>query len=150
MKKLPSFLIVADRGRLVAYSCETESQRGSVPRMVAEVTFSEGHDKLSEVVTDQAGGFPDGGTAGRGNAAAERLTLINEIDLQNFRRVGNCINHVLSSHHPKEWGFAAPSEINRAILEYVKPEFTGKLAQNLPKDLTKLPADELVGRFEAA
>ena len=117
--------------------------------MVAEVTFSEGHERLSEQVTDQAGGFPDGGMAGRGNAAAERLTLINEIDLQNFRRVGNCINHVLSSHHPKDWGFAAPSEINRAILEHVKPEFTGTLSQNLPKDLTKVPAEEIVVRFEA-
>lgn len=118
--------------------------------MVAEVTFTEGHERLSELVTDQAGGFPDAGTAGRGNASAERLTLIQEIDLQNFRRVGNCINHVLSSHHPTEWGFAAPSEINRAILEYVKPEFTGKLAQNLSKDLTNVRAEEVVVRFEAA
>ena len=118
--------------------------------MVAEVTFSEGHEKLSEQVTDQAGGFPDAGTAGRGNASAERMTLIAEIDVQNFRRVGNCINHVLSSHHPAEWGFAAPSEINRAILEYVKPEFAGKLTHNLPKDLTKIPADAVVERFEAA
>lgn len=117
--------------------------------MVAEVTFSEGHERLGEVVTDQAGGFPEAGTAGRGNAAAERMTLIHEIDLQNFRRVGNCINHVLSSHHPTEWGFAAPSEINRAILEYVKPEYTGKLCQNLPKDLTKIPAEEIVVRFAA-
>jgi hypothetical protein len=150
MKKHPSFLIIADRGRLIAYSCESESQRGSVPRVVAEVTFSEGHEKLSEQVTDQAGGFPDAGTAGRGNAAAERMSLIAEIDLQNFRRVGNYINHVLSSHHPSEWGFAAPSEINRAILEYVKPEFAGKLTQNLPKDLTKVPACEVAERFEAA
>jgi hypothetical protein len=150
MKKHPSFLIIADRGRLIAYSCETERRRGNVPRTVAEVNFSEGHEKLSEQVTDQAGGFPDGGTGGRGNAAAERMTLIAEIDVQNFRRVGNCINHVLSSHHPDEWGFAAPSEINRAILEFVKPEFTGKLAQNIPKDLTKVPAGEVVERFEAA
>lgn len=115
--------------------------------MVAEVTFSEGQERLGEQVTDQAGGFPEAGTGGRGNAAAERMTLIHEIDVQNFRRVGNCINHVLSSHHPSEWGFAAPSEINRAILEFVKPEFTGKLAQNLPKDLTKMAAEEIVVRF---
>jgi len=150
MNKLPSFLIVADRGRLVAYTCESRNQGGAFPRVVAEVTFSEGHERFSESLTDQAGSFPNTGTSGRGNAAAERLTLINEMDVQNFRRVGNCINHVLSSHHPTEWGFAAPSEINRAILEFVKPEFTGKLAQNLPKDLTKLPADELMVRFEAA
>src|SRR4030095_7453954 len=113
MKKLPSFLIVADRGRLIAYTCESRRQRGTVPRMVAEVTFSEGHERLSQQVTDQAGSFPAAGTAGRGNAAAERMSLIEEMDTQNFRRVGNCINHVLSSHHPEDWGFAAPSEINR-------------------------------------
>jgi hypothetical protein len=118
--------------------------------MVAEVTFSEGLEKLSEQVTDQAGSFPSSGTTGRGNAAAERMSLIEEIDHQNFRRVGNCINHVLSSHHPEEWGFAAPSEINRAILEFVKPEFTGTLAQNVPKDLTRVPPGEVVERFEAA
>jgi Protein required for attachment to host cells len=117
--------------------------------MVAEVTFSEGHERLSQQVTDQAGSFPAAGTAGRGNAAAERMSLIEEMDAQNFRRVGNCINHVLSSHHPEDWGFAAPSEINRAILEFVKPEFTGTLAQNVPKDLTKVPAYEVVERFEA-
>jgi hypothetical protein len=150
MKKHPSFLIIADRGHLIAYTCETEIRRGSVPRMVAEVTFSEGLEKLGEQVTDQAGSFPAAGTAGRGNAAAERMSLIAEIDVQNFRRVGNCINHVLSSHHPDDWGFAAPSEINRAILEFVKPEFTGKLSHNLPKDLTKTPAGEVIERFEAA
>jgi Protein required for attachment to host cells len=150
MKKHPSFLIVADRGRLIAYTCESKRPQGSVPRMVAEVTFSEAHQRLSEQVTDQAGSFPDLGTAGRGNAAAERMSLIEEIDVQNFRRVGNCINHVLSSHHPVEWGFAAPSEINRAILEFVKPEFTGTLAQNVLKDLTRVPADKVAERFEAA
>jgi hypothetical protein len=117
--------------------------------MVAEVTFSEGHERLSQQVTDQAGSFPAAGTTGRGNAAAERMSLIEEMDAQNFRRVGNCINHVLSSHHPEDWGFAAPSEINRAILEFVKPEFTGTLAQNVPKDLTKVPPYEVVERFAA-
>ncbi|HET6409400.1 MAG TPA: host attachment protein [Chthoniobacteraceae bacterium] len=147
MNKVPSLLIVADRGRLVAYSCDPNDRPGSVPKVVAEVSFSEGHQKLSEQVTDQAGSFPDAGTAGRGNAAAERLSLIEELDVQNFRRVGNYINHVLSSHHPSNWGFAAPSEINRAILEFVKPEYTGKLAHNLPKDLTKIPANEVAQRF---
>jgi len=149
MKKNPPFLIVADRGHLVAYDCDFHGG-GSVPRVMAEMSFSEGQERLSEQVTDRAGGFRADGTMGRGNSAAERGRLLAEIDQHTYRYIGKCINTLLAKHHVHDWGFAAPSEMNRQILDHVNREFASSLCANLPRDLTKIPPAEILEHFEAA
>jgi hypothetical protein len=149
MKKTPPFLIVADRGHLVAYDCDFRGG-GSVPRVMAEMSFSEGLERLSEQVTDRAGGFRSDGTMGRGNSAAERGRLLTEIDQQTYRYIGKCINHLLKSHDVHDWGFAAPSEMNRQILSHVNREFASGLCANLPRDLTRIHPSEILEHFEAA
>lgn len=152
-KKLPELIIAADRGRLVAY---TPNESGTLKALRSE-EIPEGLNKLSEQVTDRAGAFPmmgpnRGATSGGVNVgtftgSAERLTLEAEIEMQSFRKVASNIQSLVSKRQPKTWGFAAPSEINGAILDGVDPQIKQSLVANLRLDLVNVPADQVAKRF---
>jgi hypothetical protein len=147
--KLPDLIIAADRGRLIAY---TPNASGSLKAVRAE-EIPEGRQKLSEQVTDKAGAFPmmgpnrGSGVNGTFTGSAERLTLEAEIEMQSFRRVASDIEALVTRHHPKTWGFAAPSEINGAILDGLNPQLKENLVTNLRLDLVNMPADQLAKKF---
>ena len=142
MKTLPPLLIVTDRGHFIAYRIYPDGN----PEVLDHATFAEGVQKLSEQVTDRAGGFPNGGTEGKGNSAAERMTLVAEMEMRCFRHIGEHITNVLKSHEGP-WGFAAPSEINSAILDQLDKTYLTRLKINVPRDLARIPSVEIPQHF---
>lgn len=143
MKTLPSLLIVADRGRLLAYL----PHANGVLEEIEAMEVVEGLSKLSDLVTDKAGGFPDAGTMGQGNAAAERLTLNAELEVRALRKVAQRIGELLRQHQPRTWGFAAPQEIHEAILRGLAAPQREKLTLALPLDLTGMPPKKVAQHF---
>jgi hypothetical protein len=147
--KLPDLIIAADRGRFIAY---TPNKFGSLKALRSE-EIPEGLNKLSEQVTDKAGRFPmpgpnrGNGVNGTFTGSAERLTLEAEIEMQSFRKVAASIESLVTQRQPKTWGFAAPSEINGAILDGVDAKVKQSLATNLRLDLVNAPADKIAKRF---
>ncbi|HWB59063.1 MAG TPA: host attachment protein [Chthoniobacteraceae bacterium] len=142
----PSFIIVADRGRLVAYSVD-RSVRKPTPRVADTADFAEAHQRLAEQVTDKAGSFPISGAGVHANAASERNSLLAELDTRNFRHLAGRITSLLQHHRPEAWAFAAPAEINAAILEGVHPAFRVRLTHVLPRDLIHVPPGEILNHF---
>jgi hypothetical protein len=140
-KLLPSLIVLANRGHLVAY----KSSEDDVLTRIREESFSEGTEKLSDIVTDQAGAFPVGGTVG--TALAERLPLLAEIEMRCFRQIADIISELYVAHSPPTWGFAALSEINSAILEQVEPRIREKVSINLRRNLVGLGVKEVAARF---
>lgn len=150
MPTQPSFIIVADRGSVKAYDIEQTPARRLTTRLVETLRVEEAHGRYEDKVTDQAGGFPAGGTGGQGNAIAERMTLESENEMRSFRHVAEHMTKLLEERRPERWGFAAPSEINGAILDGLAPELRARLVRNVRSDLTNTPADELLSHFEKA
>jgi hypothetical protein len=146
MINTPSFLVVADRGRLLSYVVQKNGHRAT-PRLVESLEMVEGRQHLRELVTDRMGAFPTGGTNGQGNSPAERMTLVAEISMRTIRNLANRILHLLKEHRPETWCFAAPGEINSTILDELPREWRDRLSQNLPLDLTRVPATELLEHF---
>lgn len=144
----PPFIIVADRGQLKAFHVEGNNRGGFTPRLIALQKYYEPAQRYAEKFTDRAGAFPNGGTAGHGNAIAERMPLAAEEEMRAFRRLASEIEDLLRSHHPSHWAFAAPSEINGAILDGLPPHLHERLAINLPRDLVNIDATELLEHFE--
>ena len=147
MSKIPSFLIVADRGRLLTYLVEN-TRRRAMPRLIESLELSEGRAQMRELVTDRMGAFPNAGTAGQGNSPAERMTLAEEFDLRNVRQLARRIGQLLEEHHPERWGFAAPGEINGPILDELASRWKSRLTHNLQLDLTRTPHTALLEHFE--
>jgi hypothetical protein len=143
----PSFIIVADRGSLKAFAIEDTPTRGPMPRLAQAFQVSAKPGRMSDQYTDQAGAFPNGGSKGQGNSIAERLSIDEELSRRAYREVARHIEDLISQHSPKTWGFAAPSEINRAILEDLKPDTKSNLKKVVNRDLIHASADELLTQF---
>lgn len=146
MINTPPFLVVADRGRLLSYEVQKNGRR-STPRLIESLEMIEGRQHLRELVSDRMGAFPTGGTNGQGNSPAERMTLVAEISLRTVRNLSNRIAQLLQAHQPETWAFAAPGEINSTIVEALPREWRNRMSQNLPLDLTRTPATQLLDHF---
>jgi hypothetical protein len=139
MKKLPSLLVVTDRGHFHAYHSD---QDGSL-KPLDNMQISEALEKLSDQVTDQAGSFPSRESHGEGNSTGERLPLLEELELRSIRQIGKKIEDLMTANEFRNWGLIAAAEINNAILNEVAPATREKLSFNLKRNLAGQPAEEL-------
>lgn len=143
--KTPSLLFIADRGKLLTYAPNASAEKPTLD-LVDRVDLPEGKDRLGEQVTDRAGAFPIAGD-GSATSAAERMTLTAELEMRTFRDIAERIITLVEQRHPESWAFAAPSEINRAILDGLPAQTKQTLVQNLPLDLTNTPSGQLLDHF---
>lgn len=140
-------LIVADRGNVKAYTVQKSPAHGKTAILVDQVQFTEAHQRYQDQLTDQAGAFPKGDSAGQGNAIAERQTMETEKDARLFHRVGQAITEIVSRNQPIRWSVAIPAEINPHILQHVPPKLREALRDNLKHDYVKTPTSEILKRF---
>lgn len=144
MKPVPTLLIATDRGHLNAY----RSQSNGSMLQIDAIGFEEGNSRLSDLVTDQAGAFPVAGTPGTGHA--ERPKLEGELQARCIRQIAERIEQLVRSEKPDIWGLSAPAEINKSILESLRPQTRDLLAVNLKLNLTNVAPQELHGHFVKA
>jgi hypothetical protein len=144
------FIVVADRGIVKAYELRQTAKHGTAARLVMERKLEEAHQHYRDKVTDKAGAFPSTGTSGHGNAIAERPKMEAEEDTRLFRSIAQQVEVAVRQHQPVSWSFAAPAEINSAILQYIPADLQKTLEQNIKHDLVKTPAASLGERFALA
>ncbi|MBV9490132.1 MAG: host attachment protein [Verrucomicrobia bacterium] len=144
---LANLVIVADRGNVKAYTIQKSPNHGITAALADELSFSEAHQRYQDQLTDQAGAFPKGDSAGQGNAIAERQTMEMEKDARLFHRVGQAVSEIVARRQPLAWAFAAPAEINAQILQHVQPKLRESLHKNLKHDYVKTPVREIPKRF---
>lgn len=142
MKTVPPLIILADRGKLIAYRT---TDTGSL-QVIETVSFKEGNLKVSEMVTDQSGAFPVSGSTG--TAAYESMTMLAELEVRSFRHIREKIVEILASEKPFSWGFATPSEINKAVLDDLEARHSDRLQANLKLDLVNSPPAAVLKAFQ--
>ena len=128
MITLPPILIVSDRGHFIA----DRFQDGSVVEVLDHQDFSEGTDKISELVTDQDGRFASGVTGCYLHSAAERPTMVMQLENGCVRHIAEAITTVLTTH-PETWASAAPGGINQPIVEHPTLRLQKRLHPSYPK-----------------
>lgn len=148
------FFILADQGNLKAYRAE-KAPGERPPRMVLvqALSLAEAHLSPAERFTDDFGAFPIQTGAGprqtvQGNSAGEK-----HYDIEDTRRLvkqlGGHISEILRREKPEWWSFAAPAEIQEAVLAELEPDFREHLAERLPRDLVNTPPQGLLEHFSA-
>lgn len=142
--KPPPFFVVADRGHMKAYHFKESMGRAPAAMLVEQADVAEACLKYEERFTDQAGAFPSGSAPGVANAVAERLSLEEETKARICKHLGGQLTEWLNRHKPHLWGFAAPSEINNAILHNLARDYHKNLIRNLKQDLVHVPASDLL------
>jgi hypothetical protein len=142
-----SFIVVTDRGTVKAFELQQTPNHGLAARLVMEKKLQEAHERCRDRFTDQAGAFPSDGSNGHGNAVAERPKMATEEDNRLFKAIAREVDRVIREYQPLSWSFAAPAEINSAILQYVPADLHRTLKQNVKRNLARIPCAQLAGHF---
>lgn len=146
MEKLPELLVVTDRGHFNAYQGHQDGRLTPLDTM----ENAEALEKLSDQVTDKAGGFPAAESYGQGNSSAERLPLETELQMRAIRRIGQRTQELFDEYECSTWGLIASPEINRAILDQLPEPMRDKLVVNVKRNLTGQSTEELKQRLVEA
>lgn len=139
----PSLLYIADRGGLKIYRIED-----AAPHLLEFFPVDDARGRWRDHLTDRAGGFPASKTAGQGTSTAERLRLEAETDMRCLRKIAGRLQESLDEHAEARWSFAAPSELNDAILDGLASRYRSRLVQNVRADLLNIPEEDLATHFE--
>ncbi|HEX8371700.1 MAG TPA: host attachment protein [Chthoniobacterales bacterium] len=141
------YLFIADRGTLKIFI--TDSNHPSTLRAVETFRIEEAHGRFQDEYADQAGAFPNGGSAGQGNSIAERQSVSLENEARSLRNIAGKISNVLEQNHGARWSLAAPAQIHNALLEEIPAAHHGTMASSLKKDLVNVPTDQILSHWDS-
>jgi len=146
MKWEDAVIIVANQGELKAFTVtqhermiQNELRTIYTPRLINEVDYIEGHKKLQDVVTDDAGRF--------GHTIGEEHELENERKRRNLSDIAQTIENVVAFANPQKIYLAFPQEYNAKLLSMLPADIREKIVMTVPRDLVKTPHSELLDYF---
>ena len=142
------FIFVADRGVLKIYSVDNSAN--TTLRLVETMEPGEVGGRFQDEYADDAGGFPNGGSAGQGNSISERHDVPLEHEARALRKLTAKISEVLQQNPSADWSLTAPEQINSALLEALPESARKSLVVNVKKDLIREAPDQLLTRLQAA
>ena len=90
--------------------------------------------------------FPNTGALGHDGPTVGCPGMDAEMQRRSFRKIAQHITEVCDRLQPQSWAFAAPSEINGAILNDLKLELKERLTVNLKMDLVHASSREIAAR----
>ncbi|HYF34474.1 MAG TPA: host attachment protein [Prosthecobacter sp.] len=140
------FIVIADRGRLRMFSVEQVAAHLRL-RPLADTQMVEPRLKTSEKYSDQAGSRDNPGDGMQFSGTDEQLTVGLEEDKRLFEHIGKSINALLHEHAVERWVFAAPAEVNAAILQHVEGKLKDRLEENVKRDLVNVDLENLARHF---
>jgi hypothetical protein len=113
-----------------------------------ETVFAD--DRISRRLADQAGQFSKGAmsfAAINDGANGERHNIQLEDQRRSLAIVASRMEEIVSHPDVDSCCFAAPSEINGAILERLSPAAKAKITRNLKCNLVNATRNDLIDRF---
>ncbi len=142
-------IIAVDLGHFRAYRLSTDSPGSPKINLVESYDSVEGHGKLSEKVSDEAGRF---GVGGGKNGAAKGYGEPHNIELEAERKaarlIAKDITAIINRERAKKWWFAAAHKLNSLVVENLDPEVKSNLDKNVNANLTKTNKSEIMKHFE--
>ncbi|MCE9685890.1 host attachment protein [Shewanella sp. AS16] len=154
-----SVLVLADLGQLKAYRVAHvqgidrhegaqvghTQNRGTekntmVLDLITDIDYIDGHKKVSERVSDQAGRF----RASNGEAH----NLKSEQEKQMLKVISEDIRSIIEAESPSSWYLAFPKQAHKELQEMLNTSITHNLQKVVPSDLTKTAKDKLLAHFQ--
>jgi Protein required for attachment to host cells len=146
-----TLLVVTDLACLKAYRVENgQPHRAPHLELVEEFNNPGAHGRLVDKVTDLAGRFPRAAGAMVGMSDGERHNIERESRKRLVRQLAQRLNVLARDPKVEQCLLAASREINHQLLAELEPQVRAKIQKNLPADLTKVEAAELLRHFDAS
>lgn len=145
-------MIIANLGRVRPV---TFKKAGDDPREkahfheISDSTQEMNSEKISDVVTDQQGKFPQSGPVGQMEAmsAGENHNLETELEKQSLQRVAGTISDMVAKEGYPAWTLVAPQMILPRLVETLPTKALDCLSNKIPGDFTNAPLKDLEKRF---
>jgi hypothetical protein len=146
-----TLVVLTDLGNFKAFSME-QDRVSSTPRLqpVQTMEMEEGDDRVGRKVSDQAGQFHKSGPvygSSYGQASGERHNICLENERRSVKEIAQKISELLSDGKFDSCYFAAPSDINKTILDHLEPQARAKIEKNVQCDLVNARKDEILNHF---
>ncbi|MCI0744534.1 MAG: host attachment protein [Verrucomicrobia subdivision 3 bacterium] len=141
-----TIIVATDLGAFKAY--RLEHTRMNTPRLdlIEELELVDGHGKLGDKVTDQAGRHRAPTLPGA-MSYGERQKIGLELRRRLIKQVADHLRRVVNDPVVERCYFAASQEINEQILDEAGPEVRQKIGKNVGCNLTKVAKAELLRHF---
>ena len=155
--KVGNIVILANLGELKVYEAmprDLEAEAGLKPEnikldLINDKNYIASHQKLHEVVSDQAGRFK-GGSQGRGTfsrgSIGEKHTIESEIEDDIIREIAEDISNIITEKNAPAY-LALPDMIFKRVTERISPQAKEKVLKMVEKDLMKADKTELPELF---
>ena len=155
--KIGNIVILANLGELKVYEAiprDLEAEAGLKPEnikldLIHDKNYIASHQKLHEVLSDQAGRFK-GGSQGRGTfsrgSIGEKHTIENEIEEDVLREIAEDISKVVMEKDASVY-LAMPEMISRRVMERILPQAKENIVKTVEKDFMKTDKTELATLF---
>jgi hypothetical protein len=146
-----TLIITTDLGTFKAFEVIERLQASSRSLLDLD-SFETVHadNRISRRLANQAGQFGKGATsfaAINDGANGERHNIQLEDNRRSLEIIASRIQEIVSDPKVDAWFFAAPAEINAAILNRVSATAKAKIVRNLKCNLVNAPKDDLIERF---
>ena len=141
-----TIIVATDLGAFKAYRLDHTEQNTPRLELIEEMELVDGHGRLGDKVTDQAGRY----SVPLQNMAmsyGERQKIGLELRRRLIKQIGQQLAKLARRRDVDAIYFAAASEVNDMILEEAGPEVRAKIEKNVGCNLTNVDKGELLRHF---
>lgn len=139
-------IVATDLGNFKAYRLHRTDMNTPRLEMIEEMDFVDGHGKLGDKQTDQAGRYKVP-TQSMAMSYGERQKIGLELRRRLIKQAAEQLRDVVTKREVETCYFAASSEINEQILDEAGPEVRRKIEKNVGCNLTNVEKGELLRHF---
>ena len=157
--KVGNIVILANLGELKAYEANPrtlEAEAGLKENevkldLITDKNYIESHQKLHEILSDQAGQFK-GGSQGRGSftqgSIGEKHSIEEKIEEDLIREIAHDISELITQKNAKSY-IAIPATLFNRVMDQISANAKEKIIKAVEKDYMKVSKGELVELFSA-
>lgn len=140
-------VVVTDQGNFKAYKLEKTDMNTPRLTLLEEFLPVDGHGKLLDKVSDQAGRYHNGAHVRWATPWGEPHNIELEQRKRLIRQLSGELQNVLSDGRVDGCYFAASKDLHNRILDALSREARAKILKDIPADLTKVDKGELLQHF---
>jgi hypothetical protein len=140
-------VVAADLGHFRAYRVSWTPRGSAKISLIESFDSLEGHGKLGDKLSDQAGRFSrnDGLSISKGYGEPHNIEL--EMEKRMIKLIARDIEAIIAKEPCEAWYFAAPAEINGRIVEHIGRDVKSRLDKNVTANLTRTKKSDIMGYF---
>lgn len=140
-------IVVTDLGNFKAYKLEKTNLNTPRLELMREELPVNGHNKIVEKVTDQAGRYHNRAHGKWATPWGEPHNIELEDRKRRVRHVAHELDSILRNNDIDGCWLAASKEINHQLIAELGPQTRAKILKNIPADLTRTDKSQLLNHF---